>query len=100
FHLGFGSCSLWGHNPPDLVAALHKALSRNTGAAVFNPAELTLCQQLRELLPFCSAFAFLNSGSEANRAAVLLAKAFTGRRLIAKFSGALHGNPDFSAHNT
>jgi len=99
-HLGFGSQALWGHNPPRVVDFVRSQLDRSTGNGYLSPMELQLVEVLRELVPHCEKFAFLNSGTDATNAAIRLSRAHTGRRLVAKFEGALHGVHDLAAHNT
>ncbi len=99
-HLGFGGQSLWGHNPPRVVEFVREQLAGSTGNGYLNPIELDLVRLMRELVPHCEKFAFLNSGTDATNAAIRLARAHTGRRLVAKFEGCWHGVHDVAAHNT
>lgn len=99
-HLGFGAQALHGHNPPPVVDFVRDRMATSPGNGYFHPVELELVTLLRELLPHCESFAFLNSGTDATQAAIRLARAYTGRRLVAKFEGALHGVHDLAAHNT
>jgi glutamate-1-semialdehyde 2,1-aminomutase len=55
---------------------------------------------LQELLPHCEKFAFFNSGTDATAAAIRVARAHTGNRLVARVEGSLHGIHDLAAHNT
>jgi glutamate-1-semialdehyde 2,1-aminomutase len=99
-HLGFGAQALFGHNPPKVVEFIRDQLGRTTGNGYLNPIELKLTKLLGEFLPHCAKFAFLNSGTDATNAAIRLTRAHTGRRMVAKFEGALHGVHDLAAHNT
>ncbi|WP_066941446.1 aminotransferase class III-fold pyridoxal phosphate-dependent enzyme [Microtetraspora fusca] len=99
-HLGFGAQALFGHNPPRVVEFVRDRLARGTGNGYLNPIEDDLVGLLGEFVPHCEKFAFLNSGTDATNAAIRLARAHTGRRLVAKFEGALHGVHDIAAHNT
>lgn len=99
-HLGFGAQALFGHNPPAVVDHVREHLGRSTGNGYLNLTELQLVDLLEDLLPHCQKFAFLNSGTDATSAAIRLCRAHTGRRLVAKFEGALHGVHDLAAHNT
>jgi glutamate-1-semialdehyde 2,1-aminomutase len=100
-HLGFGGQSLFGHNPPDVVEFVREQLgNRNTGNGYLNPIELRLVEVLRDLVPHNEKFAFLHSGTDATNAAIRLARAHTGRTLVAKFEGCWHGTHDVAAHNT
>ena len=46
------------------------------------------------LIPSIEQIRFVNSGTESIMSAVRLAKAYTERRKIIKFSGAYHGHSD------
>jgi glutamate-1-semialdehyde 2,1-aminomutase len=99
-HLGFGAQALHGHNPPQVVEFVREHLPTSTGNGYLHPIEVRLVDLLREFLPHCEKFAFLNSGTDATNAAIRLSRARTGRRLVAKFEGSLHGVHDLAAHNT
>ncbi len=47
-----------------------------------------------ELVPSMEMVRFVNSGTEATMSALRLARAFTGRDKIIKFSGCYHGHAD------
>jgi glutamate-1-semialdehyde 2,1-aminomutase len=99
-HLGFGGQSLWGHNPPAVVDFVREQAGRSTGNGYLNPIELKLGELLTELIPHCERFALLNSGTDATNVAIRVARAYTGRRMVAKFEGCWHGTHDVAAHNT
>ena len=85
---------LLGHGDPRITAAVHAQLARAT--AFFGPstAEIALARELVRRLPSAERVRFTNSGSEAVALAVRLARAATGRALIAKFEGSYHGTYD------
>ncbi|MEW9533732.1 aminotransferase class III-fold pyridoxal phosphate-dependent enzyme [Microbispora sp. NPDC049125] len=99
-HLGFGAQALHGHNPGPVADFVRGHLGTQPGNGYFHPLELGLTDLLRTFVPHCEKFAFLNSGTDATAAAIRLARAHTGRRMVAKFEGALHGVHDIAAHNT
>ena len=99
-HLGFGAQALHGHSPEPVVRFVQERMSQSPGNGYFHPVELEFVELLHDLMPHCETFAFLNSGTDATNAAIRLCRAHTGRRLIAKFEGALHGVHDLAAHNT
>ncbi|MGW6906307.1 MupA/Atu3671 family FMN-dependent luciferase-like monooxygenase [Streptomyces sp. NPDC054940] len=90
--MGFGVL-LFGHEPEFVTEAVREHLSRGiqlgprtieTGEAAELLAELTGLERV----------AFANSGTEANAAAIRLARAATGRDKIVTFRGAYHGHAD------
>ncbi len=99
-HLGFGAQALHGHNEPSVVEFVREHMATSTGNGYLHPLEADLVDLLHDFLPHCAKFAFLNSGTDATNAAIRLCRAHTGRRLVAKFEGALHGVHDLAAHNT
>ncbi len=100
-HLGFGGQSLFGHNPPDVVEFVREQVGNtNTGNGYLNQLEPRLVEVLRDLVPHNEKFAFLNSGTDATNAAIRLARAHTGRTMVAKFEGCWHGTHDVAAYNT
>ncbi|WP_436494962.1 aminotransferase class III-fold pyridoxal phosphate-dependent enzyme [Actinokineospora sp. HUAS TT18] len=99
-HLGFGGQSLWGHNPQPVVDFVREQALRGPGNGYLNPLELQLGELLKELIPHCEKFALLNSGTDATGTAIRLARAKTGRKLVAKFEGCWHGVHDVAARNT
>lgn len=99
-HLGFGAQALHGHNEPSVVEFVQSHMAGSTGNGYLHQVEADLVDLLGEFVPHCEKFAFLNSGTDATNAAIRLCRAHTGRRLVAKFEGALHGTHDLAAHNT
>lgn len=90
--MGFGVL-LFGHEPDFVGDAVREHLSRgvqlgprsvDTGEAAVLLSELTGMQRV----------AFANSGTEANSAAIRLARAATGRDKIVMFHGSYHGHAD------
>jgi len=83
-----------GHAHPKVVAALHEAILKGTSYGAPSPLEVTLAQQVMQLMPNIEMIRFVNSGTEATMSALRLARAFTGRTKIVKFEGNYHGHAD------
>ena len=88
--LGFGPILL-GHRPPAVVRAVEEQLSRGILYGAQHQGEAELAERLVELIPSAELIAFSSSGSEAIHAALRIARAATGRRLVIKFDGHYHG---------
>jgi glutamate-1-semialdehyde 2,1-aminomutase len=88
--LGFGPILL-GHRPPAVVRAVEEQLSRGILYGAQHQGEVELAEQLVELIPSAELVAFSSSGSEAIHAALRIARAATGQRLVIKFDGHYHG---------
>lgn len=99
-HLGWGAQALHGHSPQPVVSYVAERLATGPGNGYFHPVELELATLLAEMLPHCEKFAFFNSGTDATSAAIRLARAHTGKRMVARVEGSLHGVHDIAAHNT
>ncbi|RFC53208.1 aspartate aminotransferase family protein [Brumimicrobium aurantiacum] len=90
-----------GHNHPEVVQALKTQIDRHLHVMVYGEfiqdAPLEMAERLVEMLPeqLNSVYA-VNSGTEANEAAIKLAKRITGRREIISCFGAYHGSTNGS----
>lgn len=83
-----------GHAHPRVVAALEEAVRRGTSYGAPSPLEVELAQLIREAMPSLEMLRFVNSGTEATMSALRLARAFTERSKIVKFTGCYHGHAD------
>jgi glutamate-1-semialdehyde 2,1-aminomutase len=83
-----------GHAHPRVVAALDESLRRGTSFGAPSPLELELARLIRDAMPSVELVRFVSSGTEATMSALRLARAFTGRSKIVKFTGCYHGHAD------
>ena len=83
-----------GHAHPRVVAALEEAVRRGTSYGAPSPLELELAQLVQAAMPSIELVRFVSSGTEATMSALRLARAFTGRSTIVKFTGCYHGHAD------
>jgi glutamate-1-semialdehyde 2,1-aminomutase len=92
-NLGSGTAIL-GHAHPVLVAAIAGQAER--GTLFIRPNRIThdLAALMGRAVPHFGGFAFCNSGAEATMRACRIARAHTGRKKIAMFSGGWHGAHD------
>ncbi len=84
-----------GHAHPRVVAALGEAVRRGTSYGAPSPLEVELARLVRDAVPSIEMVRFVNSGTEATMSALRLARAFTRRTKIVKFTGCYHGHPDY-----
>jgi glutamate-1-semialdehyde 2,1-aminomutase len=84
-----------GHCDPDVTAAIVAQAQR--GVSFSEPAEpeVALAQAIAARVPSVERVHFRSSGTEAVMIAIKLARAATGRDMIAKFEGAYHGYYDY-----
>jgi len=92
FHNGFGSIAV-GHAHPIVAEAVANAARNGMHFAVTVEACVALAEEL------CRRFdvdqvRFTNSGTESNMTAIRVARAATGREVIAKIEGSYHGHVD------
>lgn len=83
-----------GHGHPAVLEAVTRASLRGFSFGAPTAAESTLARLVIESVPSIEMVRFVNSGTEATMSALRLARAFTGRSKIIKFSGCYHGHAD------
>lgn len=83
-----------GHCHPRVSTALHSAVSRGTSFGTPTVAESRLARLVIDAFPSVELVRFVNSGTEATMSAIRLARGYTGREKIIKFSGNYHGHAD------
>jgi glutamate-1-semialdehyde 2,1-aminomutase len=83
-----------GHGYPSVLEAVTRASMRGFSFGAPTEAENILAKLVIETVPSIEMVRFVNSGTEATMSALRLARAFTGRSKIIKFSGCYHGHAD------
>jgi glutamate-1-semialdehyde 2,1-aminomutase len=83
-----------GHTHPHVVEKVIEAVRNGCSFGAPTVGEVTLAQRIRELVPSMEMLRFVNSGTEATMSAIRLARGYTGRDKIIKFSGCYHGHAD------
>lgn len=83
-----------GHAHPGVVEAVIQASKRGFSFGAPTEAESELARLVVASVPSIEMVRFVNSGTEATMSALRLARAFTGRHKIIKFSGCYHGHAD------
>jgi glutamate-1-semialdehyde 2,1-aminomutase len=92
---------LLGHGHPHVLEAIAAQLRRTTNPMLPSELSIELAERMRAHMPHLERLRFTNTGSEATRSAVRVARAVTARPLLAKCEGAFHGSDDMflvSAH--
>ncbi len=84
-----------GHAYPPVVAAITEQAARGTSYGAPTELETQLARLVCDLVPSVEMVRFVNSGTEATMSALRLARAWSGRSKIVKFSGGYHGHADF-----
>jgi glutamate-1-semialdehyde 2,1-aminomutase len=83
-----------GHAHPVVVESVARACRQGTTFGAPCPAEVDLAERVVASYPGIEQVRLVSSGTEAVMSAIRLARAFTGRDLIVKFSGCYHGHAD------
>jgi glutamate-1-semialdehyde 2,1-aminomutase len=86
--------AIHGHNHPQIKAAIAAALENGTSFGTPNPYEVAMAELITSFVPSIEKVRMCNSGTEATMSAIRLARGFTGRDKIIKFSGCYHGHSD------
>jgi glutamate-1-semialdehyde aminotransferase len=95
--LGLASITL-GYAYPAITEAVARQLERGSIFSLPHPLEVEVAERLTRLIPCAQMARFLKTGSEANAAAVRVARAATGREVVI-FCG-YHGWMDWYAITT
>jgi glutamate-1-semialdehyde 2,1-aminomutase len=85
---------LFGHGRPEIVDAIREQVGRMTNPMMPVERSIELAERIRGHMPYLERLRFTNTGSEATRSAVRVARGATGRSLIAKCEGNYHGADD------
>ncbi|MEW5841571.1 aspartate aminotransferase family protein [Nitrososphaera sp.] len=80
-----------GHSPAPVASALARQVRNGTLYGTTNDVSVELAETIQKLMPAAEMMRFSSTGSEATMYAVRLARAKTGRRVIAKAIGGWHG---------
>ncbi|MHB1382497.1 MAG: glutamate-1-semialdehyde 2,1-aminomutase, partial [Thermoleophilia bacterium] len=79
---------------PAVTAALEKTLRDGTSFGAPSPLEVELAAAVIDAVPSVEMVRMANSGTEATMSALRVARGFTGREKIIKFTGCYHGAVD------
>ncbi|MGE4549974.1 MAG: glutamate-1-semialdehyde 2,1-aminomutase [Opitutales bacterium] len=86
--------AILGHDHPGIRDAVANALSKGTSFGTPGAGEVEMAEHIVRLVPSVEKVRMCNSGTEATMSAVRLARGYTGRSKIIKFSGCYHGHVD------
>src|SRR5438874_3153230 len=90
-------CAALGHNHPTVTAAIREACDTliHAHSSYFNVQEIRLAERLARVMPEgLEKSLFLQSGSDANEAAVMIARQYTGGYEVASPHVSFHGLSD------
>jgi glutamate-1-semialdehyde 2,1-aminomutase len=83
-----------GHAHPAILSRIHEVITNGTSFGAPTEVETDLAEKIVKAVPSVEMVRFVNSGTEATMSAIRLARAYTGRDKVVKFSGGYHGHVD------
>lgn len=83
-----------GHGNEEVLEKVQDACRRGLSFGAATAAEVEMAKLVCELVPSVEMIRMVNSGTEAVMSAIRVARGFTGRDKIVKFSGCYHGHSD------
>jgi glutamate-1-semialdehyde 2,1-aminomutase len=86
--------TILGHAHPSVVRAVADAATRGTTFGAPTEGEVRLAEAICSRVVGCEQVRLVSSGTEAVMSAIRVARGFTGRSRIVKFSGCYHGHSD------
>jgi glutamate-1-semialdehyde 2,1-aminomutase len=92
--VGSWGALILGHAHPAVVSAIVEASKGGSTFGAPCAGEVELAERIVASYPGLEQVRFVSSGTEAVMSAIRVARAFTGRDLIVKFSGCYHGHAD------
>lgn len=93
-YVGSWGPMILGHCPPQVVEAVKRAVERGSSFGAPTELEITLAEMVIKAVPSIEMVRMVSSGTEATMSAIRLARGYTGRDKIIKFSGCYHGHAD------
>ncbi|WP_214766610.1 MULTISPECIES: glutamate-1-semialdehyde 2,1-aminomutase [unclassified Exiguobacterium] len=83
-----------GHGHPHITEAITHAAQNGLLYGTPHRLEIDFAHKLQQAIPSLEKVRFTNSGTEAVMTTIRVARAYTGRELVVKFSGCYHGHSD------
>lgn len=83
-----------GHAMPRIVEVIQETAARGTSFGAPTSLETEMAQLVVQAVPSMEMVRMVNSGTEAVISALRVARGYTGREKIVKFSGCYHGHGD------
>jgi glutamate-1-semialdehyde 2,1-aminomutase len=93
-YIGSWGPLILGHSHPRVVAAVIEAVHQGASFGAPTERESELAELIIAAVPSIEMVRMVSSGTEAAMSAIRLARGFTGRDVIVKFSGCYHGHVD------
>lgn len=83
-----------GHAFEPVIEAIQRTAQQGTSFGTPTEVETEMARELTSMVPGIDQVRMVNSGTEACMSAIRLARGYTGKEKIIKFSGCYHGHAD------
>ncbi|MCK5718439.1 MAG: glutamate-1-semialdehyde 2,1-aminomutase [Thiomargarita sp.] len=83
-----------GHTHPKVITAVKEAVNNGLSFGAPTVIETSVAEKICAIIPSIELVRMVNSGTEATMSAIRLARGYTGRDKIVKFTGCYHGHAD------
>jgi len=93
-YVGSWGPMILGHAHQQVIEAVQDAVMDGLSFGAPTTIETRIAEKICELMPSIELVRMVNSGTEATMSAIRLARGYTGRDKIVKFSGCYHGHSD------
>jgi glutamate-1-semialdehyde 2,1-aminomutase len=93
-YVGSWGPMILGHAHPKVLTAIQLTMRDGTSFGAPTAREVEMAETLAQALPSIEMVRLVSSGTEAAMTAIRLARGYTGRSKILKFSGCYHGHAD------
>ena len=93
-YIGSWGPHILGHRHPAVISAIQAALEKGTSFGAPCELETELAELVIDAVPSMEMVRMVNSGTEATMSAIRVARGFTGRSVLVKFTGCYHGHVD------
>lgn len=93
-YVGSWGPMILGHNHPSIRHAMSEAIENGLSFGTPTEIEVRMAKKICTLLPSIEKVRMVNSGTEATMSAIRLARGYTHKTKIIKFTGCYHGHVD------
>ena len=90
-YFGGHGAMILGHSRPEVVEAVRKQVALGTHLGASHELEVRWAELVCRLIPCAEKVRFTSSGTEASHMVLRLARAFTGKQKVVRFTGHFHG---------
>ncbi len=93
-YIGSWGPMILGHAHPEVIEAIQKGAENGTSYGAPTERESELAEQIIAAVPSVEKVRLVNSGTEATMSALRVARGYTQRNRVIKFTGCYHGHVD------